>query len=201
MEQSLLDRNLEEELSESTMEEALEAQVAAPAASPLPSYRPTPWAIVNTSLDLVDRYSGGRAGWVQRFFSFAFIGGCAALVNLLVFYIMRYSIKVSANEVIQNTAAFLVATEIAIMANFIPNDYFTFRHIGGHHRSWLSRCLRFHTTAVGGTILTFAIQSGLHLLLHFPATASQAIALILVLFYNFSAHHFFTYRHAKTAHS
>ncbi|MBO0782889.1 MAG: GtrA family protein, partial [Ktedonobacteraceae bacterium] len=128
MEQSVLERNLEDELSDSL--EVLDAQLAQPSSShTLPSYRPTPWALVNQVLDVVDRVSGGRAAWVQRFFSFAFIGGCAAIVNMIVYAVVMYGIKIPVSPIIHNAIAFLLAAEISIMANFIPNDYVTFRHL------------------------------------------------------------------------
>jgi putative flippase GtrA len=94
--------------------------------------------------------------------------------------------------------AFAIATEISILANFIPNDYLTFRHLPGHKRTWLARCARFHMTCVAGVALTLGISSGLFLL-SVPAWLAQAIALILVTAFNFTAHHLFTYRHKKPA--
>jgi putative flippase GtrA len=167
----------------------------------LPSYRPTPWKFVNALLDMVDNYTGGRAGLFQRFFTFAFIGGVAALVNLLVFYVVYYRIHLptSVNPVAHNVLASVLASEISIMANFIPNDYFTFRHLPGHERAWVARCARFHLTSIVGSLLTFLIQFGFSYVGHVPAILSQATALILVLFYNFSFHHIFTYGRVKTA--
>ena len=165
----------------------------------LPSYHPTPWKFVNALLDIIDNYTGGRAGLFQRFFTFAFIGGVAALVNLLVFYVVYYRIDPQNRAVAHNILASVLASEISIMANFIPNDYFTFRHLPGHERAWVARCARFHLTSIGGSLLTFLIQFGFSYVGHVPAILSQATALILVLFYNFSFHHIFTYGRVKTA--
>ena len=166
----------------------------------LPSYRSTRWALVNRALDIVDTVTGGRAGQVQRFFSFAFIGGLASLVNLLVLYVAYYHISMPVITIhVHYVIAFLLASEISILANFIPNDYFTFRHLPGHQRSWGARCLRFHLTSISGTVLTFLINFGLSYGLHISPVVAQAVALIIVLFYNFTVHHLFTYRHIKTA--
>ena len=165
----------------------------------LPSYQPTPLAFVNRMLDVTDTITRGRAGWVQRFFMFAFLGGCAALVNILVFYIVYDVMALPVTEFWHNAIAEVCAAELSILANFIPNDYFTFRHLDGHQRSWLARCLRFHTVSIGGSVLTFLIEIGIHNLLHIRAIIAQAIALIIVLFYNFTFHHLFTYRHVKPA--
>jgi putative flippase GtrA len=164
----------------------------------IPTYQPTRWAIVNRALDIVDSVSNGRAGQLQRFFSFAFIGGLASLVNLLVLYVVYYHISLPISIHVHYVIAFLLASEISILANFIPNDYFTFRHLAGHQRSWSARCLRFHITCISGTLLTFLINFGLSYGLHISPVLAQAVALIIVLFYNFTIHHLFTYRQVKT---
>jgi putative flippase GtrA len=164
----------------------------------LPSYHPTRWSIVNKALDIADQYSGGRADWIQRFVSYAFIGGCAAIVNLIVFYVIFYKVPLPVSPFLHIVIANVIAAEISILANFIPNDYFTFRHLPGHNRSWGARCLRFHLTTISGAVLTLLIELAFTYLAHTPAIVGQAIALILVLIWNFSIHHLFTY-HAKHA--
>lgn len=165
-----------------------------------PTYHPTRWPILNSLLGTVDDVTRGKAGWVQRLVTYLFVGGFAAVVNLVVFTIMYYRVwpVTPTDTTLLHTAhylaAFALATEISILANFIPNDYLTFRHLPGHSRSWLMRCLRFHATCVMGTLLTLAISYTMHLIgLH--ATLGQAIALIVVTAFNFTMHHVFTYRH------
>ncbi len=123
----------------------------------------------------------------------------ASLVNLLVLYVVYYHISMSGSIHVHYVVAFLLASEISILANFIPNDYFTFRHLPGHQRSWGARCLRYHITSITGTALTFLINFGLSYGLRISPVVAQAAALIIVLFYNFTVHHLFTYRHVKTA--
>ncbi len=176
------------------------------------SYHSTSWGIVNSVLDRVDTLTHGRAGLLQRFSSFVVIGGFAAVVNLVVFYLAFYHIPFSASvgTVLPNITASALAAEISIMTNFILNDHFTFRYLPGRSRSWLTRCARFQMTSVTGSILTFLIEFGLTPLAHafFMRAGSsilashaefvaQAVAIILVLFYNFAIHHLFTYRHVK----
>lgn len=191
MKQSLLEHDLESSASLGRQE--------TPLAPRLPSYHPTAWAFVNRVLDIVDTMTGGRAGWLQRFFIYSFIGGCAALVNMAVFYLVFYMIALPVSEALHNVIASAFAAEISIIANFVPNDYVTFRHLPGHQRSWSERCLRFHITSASGIVLTFVIQFTISHWLHMQPIIAQAIALILVLFYNFSVHHLFTYRHVKPA--
>ena len=159
-----------------------------------PSYTPTSWAIVNRALDIVDQLTNGRADWVQRFFSYSFIGGIAALVNLTLFSVIYHFVSLPVTDMVHNLIAQVIAFEISLMANFIPNDYFTFRHLAGHSRSWRARCLRYHITSIAGFTLTVLISTILTFGIHIPAFFSQAIALILVFVYNFSFHHIFTYR-------
>lgn len=165
--------------------------------TPLPparSYHPTRSALVNRTLDAVDGVTHGKAGMFQRLFSYLFIGGCAALVNLAVLRILYYNIHWPANDNLRFVWASVWAYEISIFANFIPNDYFTFRHLSGHQRHWYARCLRFHITSIGGIIVTFAIAGGLKFLFGVDAFIAQVIALLIAVFFNFTFHHLFTYR-------
>ncbi len=166
-----------------------------------PSYHPTRWAIVNRTLDIVDNVSGGRAKWVQSFFSFAFFGGLAAIVNMIVFYIVYYRIALPVIPPIHNVIAWAVATEISLFANFIPNDYFTFSHLASHgDRSWGVRCLRYHITSISGSVLTLLLEEVVFTTLFgITPIISNGIAIMIVLFYNFTVHNVFTYRHKKLA--
>jgi putative flippase GtrA len=162
----------------------------------LPSYRPTGMAKVDRLLDLTDRLTGGRAEWIQRAFSYLFVGGIAAIINLITLQLVLNLLTPSTLPYkVHYAIAFIVATEVSILANFIPNDRITFSHLPGHSRSWIQRCARFHVTCTGGVIVTFAVSSLLHLILKVPALPSQAVALIIATAFNFTFHHIFTYRH------
>jgi putative flippase GtrA len=160
----------------------------------LPSYRPTGWALADHALDIVDELTGGKADWFQRLFTYLFIGGFAALVNLAVFYVMLYRVPLHASEQVHYIISNIVAAEISIFANFIPNDRITFSHLPGHSRSWAARCARFHVTAIGGTIVTLVISFTLHAA-GLPGLIAQASAILMALAFNFAFHHIFTYRH------
>ena len=191
------------ELSE--QEQVIQEILSSTSPTKLPSYHPTSWSIVNSILDIADNITNGRAGLLQRLFSFLLFGGIAALVNLIVFYIIFYhtslpvivGLNADGNVKLHNVIAFLIASEISLITNFIPNDRYTFRHLPGRTRSWPARCARFHVTSISGTILTFLIEFTLSTVLHVPAIVSQAIAILIVMVYNFAFHHLFTYRHVK----
>jgi len=169
----------------------------------VPSYQPYPWPLANRVLDFVDRQTHGRAGLLQRVGSYLLFGGLAALVNLGVFYIMYYHVLaalVAKNDALGNTLSYIVAAELSILANFIPNDRFTFNKLPGSQRPWIQRCLRFHMTCIVGSCLTFLIELVLStFVLHKEAVIAEAIATLIVLIYNFTFHHIFTYRHVKHA--
>ena len=187
--------------SDVQMAQAVQTIDAVRAVPLLPSYRPYRWAFANDLLDIVDRVTGGRAGVFQRFCTYVVIGGFAAVVNLVVFFLVLH-ISLPLDNLMRNIVASVCACEISIMANFVPNDHFTFKYLDGHSRTWAARCTRFHVTSLGGSLLTFLIQFGFSSIGHILAILSQAIALVIVLLYNFTFHHLFTYRHvkAKAAH-
>jgi len=201
MDRSLVQGNLEEIIEPSNnLEELVEGiveQVTPEKRSP--SYHPTRWNTVNHVLDIVDEVTGGKADWIVRIVSYVFFGGTAAVVNLAVFQAMLYIIPASIGDFWHTLFANMVACEVSLIANFIPNDFFTFRHMPGRQRSWLARCGRFHLTSLVGSLLTILIQQFFSHVVHIYPTLAEAIALILVLFYNFSFHHLFTYRHKSTA--
>lgn len=166
---------------------------SAPLAAPTQSYYDTRWPLVNRALAITDTITQGRAGLLQRLSTYLVFGGTAAVVNLSILAIFFHfgSEKVLWYWLVAN----VVAYEISILANFIPNDYFTFRHLAGHNRSWLARCARFHVTSLSGVVVTFILSALLFHLLGLPALVAQAIALILATAYNFTVHHLFTYAH------
>jgi putative flippase GtrA len=169
--------------------------VAQKAKRQLPSYHPTGMARVDGLLDIADQLTSGRAEWVQRAFSYLFVGGIAAIINLVTLQLTLNALETSPfSHRVHYIIAFAVATEVSIMANFIPNDRITFSHLPGHSRTWIQRCARFHLTTVGGVIVTFAVSSLLHLVFKVPALPSQAVALIIATAFNFTFHHLFTYR-------
>lgn len=176
----------------------LEEESKDASASIVRTYHPTRWPFANHLLNSADAITHGRAGQVQRLTSFLFIGGLASLVNLGVLYVVYSHLFLSLNDDIHHAIAFLCASEVSIIVNFSLNDYFTFRHLAGHARSWGVRCARFHLTSFSGILLTLLINFSLTYGLRIPFVLAQAIAILIVLSYNFTAHHVFTYRHIKT---
>ncbi len=180
--------------------------INSPLVAKRPSYYPVPWAPVNQLLAVVEERTNGRAGLIQRFATFLFVGGIAALVNLIIFQcglvilapVKIASLSSATNAWLQNLVAYAFAAEISILANFALNDPITFSRLPGHHdRTWTARCLRFHVTCIVGVLVTFGIENVLHFKLGIPALFAEAVGIIIALFFNFTVHHLFTYRHAS----
>jgi putative flippase GtrA len=163
------------------------------------TYQPYPWQLANQVLDFVDGKTGGKAGQIQRILSYLLFGGLAAVVNLVVFGLVlyRFHFPISVSTQVHNIFAFIIAAECSMMANFLPNDRFTFISLPGAKRPWLQRCLRFHATCIVGTLLTFLLEFAFFSLLHTPELLAEALAIVIVLIYNLTFHHLFTYRRIK----
>ena len=131
---------------------------------------------------------------VVQLFSFLCVGGFGAVVNLLCFSGVYYPLLEVTNRFLAYGIAFVVATEVSIVSNFILNDRLTFGDL--HARCWQARCLRYHVTSISGVLLTFGIAFSLLHLLPVPALLAQAAALIIATAWNFVFHHLFTYRYA-----
>ena len=71
-------------------------------------YLPTGRAYADLTLDIIDRFTGGHADWFQRAFSYLLIGGFAAMVNLIFFYIVYYRVSLPVDQ----TWHYVVAFEI-----------------------------------------------------------------------------------------
>ena len=130
---------------------------------------------------------------VAQLFSFLCVGGFGAIINLLCFSSIYYPFLKLTGSFITYGMAFVVATEVSIVSNFILNDRFTFGDL--HARSWQARCLRYHVTSVGGVLLTLGSSFSLLHLLHVPALLAQTTSLIIATACNFVFHRLFTYGH------
>lgn len=144
----------------------------------------------------IDWRSGGRGAQLRKVSVFLTIGGLASSINLAMQALILYGIALPLGAHVHNLVAVIVSTEIAIVANFVLNDRFTFRPLAGHTRPWPARCLRFHLTAALGRVLAVVLQVALYEGLHMQPLAANAVAILIALNYSFLAHTFFTYRQA-----
>lgn len=208
MDRSIIQNNVDEIIdpSREVIEEIAEIMDQVAPALVVPSYRPTRWTLANKALDKVDTLTSGRAGSLLQFASFLTIGGSTTIVNLAIVYVVLYklnlpltALSVAVRVQVANLIASALGSELSLIANYMLNDTFTFRDAPGHDRPWFTRFSRFHATAIVGILLTIGLQSLQINLLHIQPLIGQGIAVIIVLFYNFFFHQFFTYRRLKDA--
>lgn len=159
------------------------------------TYTPTGIALLDTLLERVDMLTSGKAGLLQRAFTYVCIGGFAAVVNLITLYLVYNVAQLPTSQNIHWLIGFIVAAEVSTMTNFLLNDRITFSHLPGHARSWGARCLRFHSTSLAGTIATLVLSFAFKTWLGMNAIVAEAIAIVIALVLNFTMHHLWTYRH------
>ncbi len=78
----------------------------------------------------------------------------------------------------------LLATEIAIVSNFILNDRWTFRAADGN---WPARMLRFNSVALGGMALTALLLTLLMRFTPLPLLAANVLAVGAATVWNYMA--------------
>jgi putative flippase GtrA len=104
------------------------------------------------------------------------VGIAGAIVNTAVLALLTWRLGWSI------TAASAVATEVAIVNNYLLNDRFTFTS----ETSGTGRFLRFNAVALGGLLITVAAVSVLSGLLGVPLLLANAVALVLAVTWNFT---------------
>ena len=165
-----------------------------------PSYAPTGNGLLDGLLQRVDSLTNGKAGLLQRAFTYVCIGGLAAVINLITLFVLYNVIAMPFSPNIHWLIGFIIAAVVSTMANFILNDWLTFSHLPGHARSWTMRCLRFYSTSLLGTIITLILSFACKTWLGMSALVAEAVAIIIALFVNFTMHHVWTYRHVAESH-
>ncbi|MDP8969407.1 MAG: GtrA family protein [Actinomycetota bacterium] len=118
-------------------------------------------------------------------FKFGVVGTVGTVVNLVILWILHGLLGVP------DTPASAVATELAILGNYLGNELWTFHH----RRLNLGRAMRFNTVALGGlaiTVATFFVLTrffGLHYLL------AQFVGICGGALVNFALNFGWTWRH------
>ncbi len=136
----------------------------------------------------LDVYTRGHAAEALRVMSFLVVGGFGTLVNLgCVWVFSRYTS-------LPYDVYIVLATEIALLCNFLLNDRFTFHSLGGKQRPFWLRCVRFHGPSALGFVLTLALSYLAHHIGHLTPVLAQAVAILIVTVVNFSMHRLWTYR-------
>ena len=128
-----------------------------------------------------------------RFVRFGLVGGSGVVVNNLVLVAL-----VEVLHVLPVPAA-VVATECAIVSNFLLNDRWTFAdRRGSASRSWLRRLASYNLLTLGGLVLSVGVLA----LLHGVAGAHYLLANVVGIgagtLWNYGSNHQWTWarRHA-----
>jgi putative flippase GtrA len=124
----------------------------------------------------------------KRFGSFLLVGGTASALNLAIVGVLTLAAHWS------YLPAALIAAEAGVLLSFVLNDRLTFRRLADSAGGWLMRCVRFHGAYAAGQVLTLAIAWSLNHFLAWIPLLSQALAIGIVLFFNFTVVRFWTYR-------
>lgn len=121
-------------------------------------------------------------GPVARFFRFGMVGFSGVFVDMTVFYILRTILGLGL------TRSTILSAEVAIINNFLWNDFWTFGDISKRQpgkRQRLKRLLKFNIVCLAGVILQALIVNLLYNVLGIDEYVSKLIAIAFVTVWNF----------------
>ncbi len=120
-------------------------------------------------------------GPIARFFRFGLVGFSGVFVDLGVFYLLR-----SQNVGLTSSAA--ISGELAIINNFLWNDFWTFADIASRQpgkRQRLKRLVKFNIICLGGLVLNVLIVNFFFNILGINEYVAKLIAIAAVTVWNF----------------
>jgi len=131
---------------------------------------------------------------IARFVKFATVGAFGALVDFGVLNLLILAFGFS--KFWANTCSF----SAAVLSNFIWNRFWTFPE--SRRERFLPQLIQFVLVSIGGYIINQTIFLGLDsLIFHIWGTLgyniAKAIAILVVLFWNFGINRIWTYRKIK----
>ena len=91
----------------------------------------------------------------------------------------------------------VLATEVAILSNFLLNDRWTFR--GARERSFMQRLLRFNSVALGGMAITAGILTALASYTHLHLLIANVLAVGAATGWNYVVNSRWTWRSRQPA--
>jgi putative flippase GtrA len=165
------------------------AEPTSPSDLPLTRYQ----AFYQLCYTRLEAYTRHHTAEVLRVVSFLIVGGLGAVVNLACVWALEHFTS------IPGEACIVLATEVALLFNFLLNDRFTFHEMVDGRRPFWLRCVRFHGPAALGFVLTLVISDLAYRAGHLPLVVAQAIAILIVTVVNFVMHRLWTYRAAAQA--
>ena len=130
---------------------------------------------------------------LKRFIQYCLIGLSGVVVDMLVLFILCDP-RMLGGWVLPGK---IVASELAIINNFIWNDLWTFRdcrsEISQGHSAW-QRLFRFNVICGFGLGLNVVLLTFLTRVLHLNLYLANLFAILTVTFWNFSLNYYFNWR-------
>jgi putative flippase GtrA len=129
---------------------------------------------------------------LTRFIKYAMVGALGAVVD---FVVLNLAYRVGGLPLV---AANSLSFSMAVLSNFTWNRLWTFPE--SRARSIRSQLPRFALVNIGGLVINNLILVGLHALLShvvgdpWDYNLAKAVAIVIVLFWNFGANRLWTYR-------
>jgi dolichol-phosphate mannosyltransferase len=121
---------------------------------------------------------------VARFMRFALVGLSGVFVDMAVFYLLSDPSSLGWGL----TRSKAIAAEVAIINNFLWNDFWTFADISQRQRGWkrrLKRFVKFNIICLAGLVLNVLLLNILFNGLGINRYVANLLAIALVTFWNF----------------
>ena len=149
--------------------------------------------IVQTRL-LLERALPPRVGrHAGRFLRFGLVGGSGVLVNNAILLALVEGLKMPP------VPAAVIATECAIVTNFVLNDRWTFADARrASSRPWYRRFASYNLLTLGGLVLSVGVLAVLHGLAGVHYLIANVVGIAVSTLWNYGSNHQWTWsrRHA-----
>ena len=128
---------------------------------------------------------GRHAG---RFLRFGIVGGSGVLVNNAVLLALVEGLR------IPPVPAAVVATECAIMSNFVLNDRWTFADMrSSTSRGWFRRFASYNLLTLGGLVLSVGVLALLHGVAGLHYLLANVVGIAVGTLWNYGSNHQWTW--------
>jgi dolichol-phosphate mannosyltransferase len=122
---------------------------------------------------------------IVKLVKFGIVGASGLVVNNGILWVLVYSGMF-------DLVASIIATEAAIITNFIGNSIWTWKdHAGG---SWRRRFIMFQGISVFAAVFTVALFWTLHNVVGMPLLIANTTAIFITFLINFTLNHKFTWK-------
>ena len=128
-------------------------------------------------------------GIVRKYLQFCLVGGSGLVVDTTLLWAFHSQFGWNVSE------AKLLAAEVALLNNFIWNEWWTFGEIADPHGIMLTRLLRFHAVCLVGIGLALGLLLILTKWLGWSVWLANGVAIILSSVWNFLLSWIWGWRH------